>query len=173
MNFNQQINALRQDEAWSTFIFNALHLYSKKPQHKTHCIRIDFEFGFQLGKLSKLIKYEVLSLQAAHSMISDSKTKTPEEKRFVLENCLDVERSPRLLASRAMYPRNILIPVLFINQMAPFFLTSPNLSEFIPETVRPKLSIPQSHRQAELMFQRLQQYTESALPPGAITPNLD
>lgn len=118
---------------WKDFLSNALHMYTKKALHKTHCIRIEYEYGFALGQVSALISFEVITITNVRNMLLGKLQDSVAKES--LQQCLNVESNPKLLASRQIYPRNIQMAVLFTNRMTSHVMASPQLSEYYPETI--------------------------------------
>ena len=57
-----QSRYLKQSQAYSKFVFNALQLFSKRPMHKTHRIIVHFQMGTVIGQIAKFLKYEVIPI---------------------------------------------------------------------------------------------------------------
>ena len=169
-NLKFQIQDLKQRAAdnWHGLLNHGLRLCTKKPRHLTHCIRLDIEFGFDLGQICGLEEFDIITLQTARDIVTQGKNR--EEASHTLQNVLDVKSSPTLLASRSRYPNNILLPVLIVNTTASIVVVDPNMSEYFPATIRPKLSTVRSDTEAILHFSLLQAAAKS-LPPVA-SPSL-
>ena len=170
-NLKFQVQHLKQRAAdnWHGLLNHGLRLCTKKPRHLTHCIMLDLEFGFDLGQICGLEKFDIITLPNARDIVTQGKNR--EEASHSLQNALDVKRSPTLLASRSRYPNNILLPVLIVNKTTGIVIVDPNMLEYFPATIRPKLSAVHSDTEANLHFSLLQTAAKS-LPPVA-SPSLE
>jgi len=132
VNWNSQLQVLRRTEEYTGFLYNAFHVLSKTPRHKTHAIVIDFEFGFGLGQVGALNSYEALPLEDVRNMLRAHPEMSEAERRNVLDNMLDVENSPTLIKSRAARPKNVLLPVVFRHvAQKQHMLFMPNMGEIL------------------------------------------
>ena len=172
-NLKTQILTLQQRyQGFSNFLVFALHMHTKREaKHRTHCVRVDFEFGFELGKVVDLNEFHVIPLQSARESVERNEHFSPAAKQQLLEMYLNVESSPQLLASQRMYPKNVLLPVLYVNKASGIVFITPNLSEYDPRTITRKLSSKVSDVKAKTSFEQMRQ--RCALLPGVQnTPHL-
>jgi hypothetical protein len=147
-NLKSQIAILRGAPDWSEFLFMAMHMKTKRPLHKTHCVQIEFEYGFPLGQVSGLSSFEILPIKKARQMFSEAKSEA-------LEQCLNVEGNPKLLASRHRYPRNIQLAVLLTNKMTSHVFAAAEMTEYDSKSIS-RISPNLSDREAASRFARLQ-----------------
>lgn len=87
---------------------------------------MSFEFAFGLGKVGRLINYEVVAL--------DQILKTLPVKEATKRDVLGGEDSPRLRELRKRCPY-MLLPVVFVNAQAYVALCCPNVSERNPRDI--------------------------------------
>lgn len=152
MGLKSAISNLARVQDWNGFLAAALHLQTNKPLHKTYCIRIKFEFGFSLGQMAGLTSFEVMTITKARNVFRDTLDTVAKES---FEECLNVESSPMLLASRLRYPRNIQLAVLFTNETTGNLFAVPQMAPYKPETTT-RVSPELSDRVAAELFRRLQ-----------------
>ena len=163
-----QFNALQDANisAWTAFLHHSFRLSSKKPLHKTHALLIKFTFGWELGQVKSITGYELISLSEARRLAESCGDR--EQTRFALENVLDVENSPRLLQSRIRYPKNVLLPLVFVSHLdSGVAMFQPTLSELFEHA---NISLNSSDQQAQRLFQVLQAVS---FPPVISSPPLN
>jgi hypothetical protein len=78
------INRLQLNKHRTQLLHHGLQLFSKKPRHKTHCIAINFEFGFGLRQLTALKSYEIITLQKAREIASMA-GRNKEDARMIID----------------------------------------------------------------------------------------
>lgn len=53
------------NDAWGSFLVYAYHLYADRPRFMSHLLVVYFEFGQELGKIEKLTRYEIVTIEEA------------------------------------------------------------------------------------------------------------
>jgi hypothetical protein len=166
MNLKAQFKALADANPsdWTAFLHHSFRIYSKKPRHKTHALLINYSFGRELGQVKAITSYKLVSLSEARRLAESCGDR--EQTRFALENVLDVKNSPRLLQSRLLRPKNILLPLVFVGQLdSVFAMFQPMLSELFEHA--PNIPLKFSDQQAEGFFQMIKAFS---FPPASSPP---
>lgn len=77
-NINKQVYAIRSSEPYKTFLPCALHMQTTKPLHLTHVVVIQFEFGYGLGEIKRLVDYKVMPVKELLDDMQRSGNFTPQ-----------------------------------------------------------------------------------------------
>ncbi|GFH59464.1 hypothetical protein CTEN210_15940 [Chaetoceros tenuissimus] len=155
-NFQRQIEHLKQSPLLSTFLQNALHLFSEKPKHLTHGIKFHLKLGKEPGEIAEIVEYKVKTISDIRDRIARLTSKQEQQK---LKRGFDVRNNPRLLESRKRDPNNVMIVISFsdssfteINMPSMFALES----VFLPWNNSRKGTVNKCKRAAEGYFRQLQ-----------------
>jgi len=165
VNFRSQIDALHAMEEFKSFILYITHLLSTKPRHKTHTVIIHYKFGFDLGKISALASYEVVTIKASRKQFREGATfPTEADKKFMMDHMLDVENSSMLKKARTTNRNIVMVPVIYgcnptHRTCVPIFVVNPGLGSDSTE---------HNDQMANECFQRVQSAALSL--PDVVSP---
>lgn len=129
---------------------HAYLFHSRQPIHRTHGVVVHFEFGFGLGKIDRLVKYEVVTLYKLRESLPflDEATKS---------NLLGGEDSPALRESRKLHPNNVLLPVVLLNMKVGEVFGGPIFLERNPGDIYDE-PVKRSEKKTAKQFRALQQF---------------
>lgn len=165
-NFKAQIqNGIRLHSGFQRFLLAALEVESRESLHKTCVVVVHAELGFGLGELKQLKSFEVMPVERLLRDMQQQSDLSPQQIDYFTRECLDLENAPGLVQSRRMYPKNALLPVVFVAR--PIFFVLPNLVEIHDNrAIRPARKLKEI---AKKSFTELQQ----AAIPKVSSPEIE
>ncbi|GFH52340.1 hypothetical protein CTEN210_08816 [Chaetoceros tenuissimus] len=154
-NLQNQIEYMKQSPSYSMFLRNALQLFSEKPLHLTHGIKIFLKLGKVPGKIAEMLEYKVKLLTEIRDQNNNIAAIVPKhEREFLAKNEFDVHNDPRLLEARKRDPNSIMIAISFqnVDVFSPYWLDS----VILPLDSSGKVSVKKCKKDANKCFKQLQ-----------------
>ena len=154
-NFQNQIEYMKQSPSYSMFLRNALQLFSEKPLHLTHGIKISLKMGKVPGEIAELLEYKVKLLTEIRDQNNKVAAIVPKhEREFLAKNEFDIHNDPRLVESRKEDPNSIMIAICFqnIDVFSPYWLDS----VVLPLDSSKKVPVKKCKKGADTCFKQLQ-----------------
>jgi hypothetical protein len=152
------------------FLIQAYYLHSGKPRNLSHIVEITFELGYELGSVSSLRSYKMITLKEAKDFVQQycrmNQISLAEEQQYL--DCIDVENSPRLVQSRIMRPTNVLVPIIYRGYESNMMYIGNNLYE-VEHNFRP-MDHKKCDRYAAVYFAKLQEISKTL--PKVSSPDL-
>ena len=172
-NMQSQFSALERmaGQSYTGFLIDAYRLHSKKPRNLSHIIEITFELGNELGSVSSLKSYKMITLKEAKESVKTfcrlNQLGAAAEQQYL--NNIDVVNCPQLLQSRIARPTNVLLPIIYRGYESNMTYIRPNLYEatgdFEPSNDK------KCDKNAEGYFRKLQEIAKTL--PQVSSPNLN